>query len=123
MLDDIATGDRRHDDATGHALVCGNSTSQIIRRPRSEGSVRSAGLPSEDGGAMPPTPNRPTPPLAHAGLNPSEWSSGLTEALEKDHPARTRRAEPRHPGLFPYGTMPQNRVSTNTGQLRVRAMA
>lgn len=72
---------------------------------------------------MPPTSNRPTPPLAHAGLNPSEWSLDLTETLEKDHPARTRRARPRHPGLLPCGTTPQNRVSTNTGQLRVKAMA
>jgi transposase len=96
MLDDIGTTDRRHDDATSHALELWQQhwPDDVLTTIPGLGPICASAIRGWWGNATQfPTAKAAA---AHTGPNPSMWSSGLTEApsrrITKQGPAELRLA-------------------------------
>lgn len=96
MLTDIATADRRHDNATGHAMDLWQQhwPDDVLVSIPGLGPICAAAIRGWWGDAT--QFHSAKAAAAHAGLNPSMWSSGLTEApsrrITKQGPAELRLA-------------------------------
>jgi len=96
MLDDIATADRRHDDATRHALELWRQhwPDDVLTTIPGLGPICASAIRGWWGDATQFVTAKAA--VAHTGLNPSTWSSGLTEApsrrITKQGPAELRLA-------------------------------
>jgi transposase len=96
MLDDIAAADRRHDDTTGHALELWRThwPDDVLVSIPGLGPICAAAIRGWWGNVT--QFHSAKAASAHAGLNPSMWSSGLTEApsrpITKQGPAELRLA-------------------------------
>lgn len=96
MVDDIATADRRHADATAHALDLWRThwPDDVLVSIPGLGPICASAIRGWWGNATQfPTAKAAA---AHTGLNPSMWSSGLTESpsrrITKQGPAELRLA-------------------------------
>ena len=96
MLDDIAAADRRHNDTTGHALELWRThwPDDVLVSIPGLGPICAAAIRGWWGNVT--QFHSAKAASAHAGLNPSMWSSGLTEApsrqITKQGPAELRLA-------------------------------
>lgn len=96
MLDDITTADRRHNDTTDHALGLWRThwPDDVLVSIPGLGPICAAAIRGWWGNAT--QFHSAKAATAHAGLNPSMWSSGLTEApsrqITKQGPAELRLA-------------------------------
>lgn len=96
MLDDITVADRRHNDTTDHALGLWRThwPDDVLVSIPGLGPICAAAIRGWWGNAH--QFHSAKAATAHAGLNPSVWSSGLTEApsrrITKQGPAELRLA-------------------------------